>query len=137
MRAHKGFTLIELTCIVVAMLVLSGIALFVYGDVMESGDATLVDSVQGSLQTVISQASSRLDVNPTATPSANVVNVLRMSIPDTAAVTATGPTTYRLEMPRSARRAAYQVGANGAVRITGLSGFTHYSIDADGSIKKL
>lgn len=137
MRQHAGFTLIELTVIVVALLVLSAVSLIMYGDVMESGDATLVDSVQASLQSVVSQASARLDVNPTATPAANIVNVLRMEVPQRAVVNATGTTTYRLTMTHSGRRAAYRVNANGSISLTGLSGFTHYGIDADGSIKKL
>lgn len=136
MRASKGFTLIEMVVIMTIIAVLATFAAFTYSDIMEAGDAALVDSAQASLQSVVSQASARMDVNPTALAGNAVANAVRMNVPERAVITSGGGAVYGLNITNSGRTARYQVGANGDVVLIGLSGFSNYSISGDGTIYK-
>ncbi len=136
MRASKGFTLIEMAVAIMIVAVLATFAAFTYSDVLEAADASLVDAAQASIQAVVSQASARMDVNPTALPGNAVANAVRVNVPDRALVTSGGGAVYNLNINNTGRGARYQVGTNGDVVLISLSGFSNYTISANGTIYK-
>lgn len=139
----KGLTLIELAVTIMMVLILSGVSLVTFVDVLESGDATLVQSTQAVLQTTLTQAASRLDVNPLTLSQGtggfngqNVVNACRVSVPQRANLIWTGGVNYQLDIPGRGRSATYSVTNTGDVVVQGLDGFQKYVI-VNGVVQKI
>ncbi|MDX2086115.1 MAG: type II secretion system protein [Candidatus Melainabacteria bacterium] len=131
--ASSGMTLIELAVVIGIMTLLGGFAALSFFSMDETRDATMVESVQTSLQAVVTQASDRLEVAPASLNGANVINALN---PPPGAQVSGGGAAYSLSINGSSRGASYSVANNGDVRISNLNGFTHYVVSNHGTIQK-
>ncbi len=141
MKAEKGFTLIELAMTMMIVITLAGFAYFSYRDYREGADAVLVDSMQSSLQSIVSQASARTDTNATNLNAAAVVRAVRMDGTtggsENVELTTTGLAAYQVRIDPSNRTASYIVNPSGNVSLVNITGFTHFNISANGTIQKI
>ncbi|MBX2861215.1 MAG: type II secretion system GspH family protein [Vampirovibrio sp.] len=138
--AQNGFTIVELACVLVITAILATFAVATFSGMDETADASLVQSVQTSLQAVISQGSTRLDTAPTALNPANVINAVcsagNAGCGNQYTINSGGGAGYTVNFVQSGRGAVYDVNANGDVGINTLNGFSRFSIGANGTIVK-
>lgn len=133
MKRKGGFTLIELGVVIAVIAILATFLVVSLTGMDESRDAGMVQSVQASLQSVVTQASTRLDVPPSQLSPQNVINAVRINIPNQAVL----DNTYRLSFPQSGRGAQFAIANNGDVRITQLINFTSFTVNpTDGTLQK-
>ncbi len=141
MKAEKGFTLSELTVTLMVAAVLSSFAFFSFRDYREGADAELIDAMQASLQSIVSQASARTDTNAVNLDQNAVVRAVRsdgqLAGGERVEFTTTGAGVYRVVIGINNRSANYVVNPSGTVALTNLSGFSHFGISNNGTIKKL
>ncbi len=139
----KGFTLIELAMTIAVVAVLSAVGAITLGDLFEAGDASIVQSTQAVLQTTLTQAASRLDVNPLTLSQGtgtfngnNVVNACRISVPESATLVWQNGVNYQLNIPNSGRSANFTVTNTGDVVVQQLSGFQKFTV-VNGVVQKI
>jgi len=143
MRYQKGLTLIELAVTIIMVALLSAFSILTFTDMMETGDATLVQSTQAVLQTTLTQAANRLDVTPLTLSQGtggfngnNVVNACRLNVPQRATLSWLGGINYRVNIATQNRSANFLVTNTGDVVVQSISGFQKYTV-ANGVIKKI
>lgn len=127
MRKSSGFSLIELA-IVVAILVILGIVAAMSTDA-ESGDASMVRSVQGSMQAAIMSiaASTRANVmDSTVIDSAATVVLQSGDLAGMGATLTCGTTDCNLTLP-SGREADYEMDLVAGFALRSLTGFSRYT----------
>ena len=139
--SQRGFTLIEMAMVIAILAIVSAFAFISYNGTTETRDAAVVQSVQVTLQQVISQASGRYDINPTALDSADVVNAVEGYMIDTTGgnnivFAATGG-GYRMSITGSGRGGNYSVNSSGDVTLDSplIGSWEHYGVQ-NGIIKK-
>jgi prepilin-type N-terminal cleavage/methylation domain-containing protein len=134
LSSQSGFTLIEIAMVIAVVGILSAFAFVSFGNADESRDATMIQAVQGSLQSIVSQGAIRMDQRPDQLDSSAVLTALRSTLnqdTDTSGsirASASGG-TYNINIPQKNRSATFNVASNGDVQLTGLSNFTRYSVD--------
>jgi prepilin-type N-terminal cleavage/methylation domain-containing protein len=136
-KKARGYTLIEVAIVVGLMSIIASIGLIGFRVMMESRDATMVDSVQASLQTLVAQAADRVDLTPAqlmndATQRTRLLRALDNTIDNTVTVAAGGANNQiRMTIVQSNRGATYTVDASGnaVIGAGNLTGFSHYTLN--------
>lgn len=140
----KGYTLIELAMVIAIVGVLTAFGLVSFGNMDEQRDASMVQSVQASLQSIVSQGAARLDIRPADFQNAQLDAVLMAAQGLVARQAANNPVnitrsgrTFTLTIPSSGRGAQYAVDANGNVNLVpnSLQNFATYTVQ-NGVIQK-
>lgn len=135
--AQTGFTLIELALVLAVIGVLTAFAVLSFGSKQEYRDAAAVQSVQGSLQSIVSQGSIRMDQRPSDLDANSVLTALQMSLNQNASTSdgiraSVSGTTYTITIGKgaNARTASFQVDStSGDVQLTAINNFTMYVVD--------
>lgn len=104
----------------------------------ETQDASIVQSVQTDLQKTITEASHRQGIPPKTLLPANVINAVKMNIPFSARLHATGldQSPYELVFSSSGRRVVFFITPEGDVRIKGMLGHWTRFRSVNGVISK-
>lgn len=134
-QAMAGVTLIELSVVLVVLAIFTCFAILSFGNLDESRDATAVQTVQTSLQGMVTQAADRLDVDADTLNQNNIINAMQLPPSGNMSMTGSGGAQYVLTMPQGGRTATYQVEDDGDVVLLSLTGFTKYEVQ-DGVIQK-
>lgn len=124
------------TLTIVAMLLM--FAVVSYTGFQETQDASVVQSVHTALQSTVAQAAARQHVPAMSLGAQNVINAIKLNMPTSVTLRATGLSTTPFEMtfPASDRKAYFSIEPNGDVRIKGLAGnWTRFNA-ANGVIEK-
>jgi prepilin-type N-terminal cleavage/methylation domain-containing protein len=137
--ATKGFTLIELAMVIAVMAILSAFALVSFGNSGEKRDATMVQSAQASLQSIVSQGAVRMDTRPDQLPP----NAVLMAVQAIVGQSGTGNSgvlftnngsQYTMTINGSSRSATFDISSTGDVRLIGLNNFPNYTVDKSSAI---
>ncbi len=139
--SQAGFTMIEMAMVVAILAIVSAFAFISYNGTTESRDAAVVQSVQVTLQQVISQASGRYDLSPTALDTTDVVNAVNgyltnISGGNNVVFSATGG-GYRMSIAGSGRGGNYSINNRGDVTLNSplIGSWQHYGV-TNGIISK-
>lgn len=143
-RASLGFTLIELAMVILVIAILSAFALVSFGNTGETRDASMVQSAQASLQSLISQGAVRMDKKPYELDEQSVLTAIRASVGDISGsqnmgvtFTSNAPKQYTMTIGKSKRGATFEVTLTGDVKLKALNNFQHYKVDpGNGIIQK-
>jgi type II secretory pathway pseudopilin PulG len=143
-KARKGFTLLELAVIFMIVGLLATFAVISFGGTDEQRDASMVQSAQASLQTIVTQGSTRLDVTPKELRNTKsdairfaMQDMLGQSGSQSAGVEfETQGSDFVLTIKGSNRKAYFTITDTGDVELRDVSNFTLYKAQ-DGIIKKI
>jgi len=136
--ASRGISLVELAIAMAIISILAAYTVNALDGYIESSDARMVEETQATLQSIISQAASRLDVRPTDLQNGvtiggntfsptNVVNAASVNMNGVGTLAVSG-TQYVLTLRDNKRSARYAVAGNGDVRLVTIAGFSRYTI---------
>lgn len=131
----KGFSLVELAIVIVAIGIFAAFALANVRDIPEQSEATVIESVQRAVENTVTTAATHMDITPAGLmiqPNAmvNVITASRVNTTQGATLTVTGARTFRLSFDGSGRLANYSVNNCGEVcLIAPLTGFQRYQLD--------
>jgi type II secretory pathway pseudopilin PulG len=142
-KAVQGISLIEIGMVIAVLAIISAFAMVSFGNTGEVRDASMVQSAQASLQSIISQGAVRMDTKPYDLDAAMVLTAIRANIGERGTVnqgvtfTSPGPHSYTMTIRGSQRSATFDVSTTGDVRLRSpLNNFPHYQVDANGIIQK-
>ncbi|HEY9746449.1 MAG TPA: prepilin-type N-terminal cleavage/methylation domain-containing protein [Oculatellaceae cyanobacterium] len=143
--SKQGFSLVELTMVIAIVLILAAFAVVSFGNTDEVRDASMVQSAQASLQSLISQGAVRMDKKPydmakedaLAILTAIQANVGEGSGKDQGVkFSLAGDRQFGMTIGDK-RGAVFEVLQSGDVRLKSLSNFPNYMVDPNnGVIKK-
>lgn len=138
--SKPGYTIIELALVIMVLAVLAAFAVVSFGNTSETRDASMVQSAQASLQSIVSQGSVRMDVRPADLNSAAVLTAIKTTVGESntanrgVTFTAAGR-VYTMSIPGSKRKAVFEIDAQtGDVKLTGLTNFPNYKVDNTNAI---
>ena len=134
----RGYSLIELGLVIAIVAILAGFAITSFGNTGETRDASMVQSAQASLQSIVSQGSVRQDVKPVNLQPAAVITAIQSSFGQGQNVTFTssggaGGTQYTMTIQNN-RSATFQVTPTGDVSLIGINKFYHYQVDKSNAV---
>lgn len=139
--SKSGYTLIELALVIMVVAVLAAFAVVSFGNSSETRDASMVQSAQASLQSIVSQGSVRMDVRPADLNSAAVLTAIKSTVGESSSTANRGITftaagrVYTMTIASSKRKAVFEVDAQtGDVKLTGLTNFPNYKVDNTNAI---
>lgn len=142
-KASQGISVIEVAMVIGILAIISVFAVVSFGNTSEVRDASMVQSAQASLQSIISQGAVRMDVKPYDLNEAMVLTAIRANIGERGTTnrgvtfTSPGPHSYTMTIGTSQRSATFDVSTTGDVRLRSpLNNFPHYQVDANGIIQK-
>lgn len=125
--ASPGLTLVEVALCVVIIAVFVSFAVAALLNQDENGDATQVESIQASLQSIVIQAADRLNTSPVNVNRNSVLQVMPSN--NTVNLEATG-NGFQLRILESGRQAQYRVNNCGQVCVSSVTGFSKYTLRA-------
>lgn len=133
-----GFSFIKTGIILLIVGLLVSFATVSVSGLNESQDASVVQDVQIHLQKTITEASYRQGISAKTLAPANVVNAIKLYVPNSATLRTTGVESgpYELVFDQSGRRAIFFVTPEGDVRIKGLLGHWTRFRSVEGIISK-
>lgn len=143
-QGNRGFTIIEVAMVIAVIAILSAFALVSFGNTGETRDASMVQSAQASLQSLISQGAVRMDKKPYDLDEKSVLTAIKASAGDFNATQNRGVTfssnaskQYTMTIGSSKRSAVFEVSTTGDVKLKTLNNFQHYQVDqSNGIIQK-
>ncbi len=131
----KGFTLIELGVVIAIVAILAAFAAVSFSGKGEREAAVMVQSVQNTLQSIVTQGSARMDVNPAnlnhqailvaASATLNQQNGSNISL----AISGSN-FVLRILKPQF-RTATYEINNMGMVSLNDLTNFQNYQKDSN------
>jgi len=131
----RGYTMIELIIIIFVISILAAFSFASFGNSQETRDATMVQSAQAALQSVVSQGAARMDVPPSQLNSTSVLNALKASFNTNDAGTdnpvqfsVVGTNSFQMTIPKGGRSATFTIGNSGDVTLSNLNNFTIYQV---------
>ena len=140
-QGSRGFTIIELAMVIAVVAILSAFALVSFGNTGETRDASMVQSAQASLQSIISQGAVRMDKKPYDLDEKSVLTALKATIGELSATqnrgitfTSNAPKQYTMTIGSSRRSAVFEVSTTGDVKLKTLNNFQHYQVDQSNGI---
>lgn len=135
---NAGFTLIELVVVILTIALFSAVSMTAFKGLNERRDAEMVMSAQATLQAIVTQGATRLDIRPSDFNQQNFNSVLvaaRHALShrnDNSALTlSTSGRNFTLLIPSSDRGASFTVNTNGVVELVTLRKFSDYKVDSD------
>lgn len=143
--SRNGFTLIELAIAIAIIGLLAAFAFLSFGTAGEDRDAAMVQASQASLQTVVSQGATRLDVTPKVLRdqySAAILSAIQATVgqnnsQDAGVQFTQSSGQFTMTIPKSGRTATFTITDAGEVQLTNLSSkFTGYK-PVNGVIQKI
>ena len=142
--SRRGFTLVELAITIVIIALLAAFAVLSFGNTDEQRDASMVQSAQASLQTIVTQGSARMDVTPMdlrddysdAIKSAMQDALGESSSQNLGVVFDTQGSDFVLTITSTGRKAFFTITNTGDVELRDVSNFTLYDAE-NGIIKKI
>jgi prepilin-type N-terminal cleavage/methylation domain-containing protein len=145
-QCNRGFTLVEVALVIAVIAILAAFALVSFSNTGETRDASMVQSSQAALQSLISQGAARMDVKPSELDANMVLTAIRANVGEKqdgsssrgVTFTATSGATpqYTMIIASSQRSAVFEVSTTGDVKLKTLNNFQHYQVDQNGIIQK-
>lgn len=143
-KPAKGYTMVELAMIILIIGMLAAFGVVSMNGLGEQRDASMVQSAQASLQSIVSQGAARLDVTPKElrdNHSAQILLAIQSAIgqngSNNGGVTfANSGGTFTMTIDSSGRQASFSVSNSGDVNLVDLKKFTVYKVD-NGVIDKI
>jgi prepilin-type N-terminal cleavage/methylation domain-containing protein len=138
-RVQTGFTFVELALVIAVLAVLSTFAIASFANGDEIRDASMVQAAQGSLQSIVSQGSIRMDQRPDQLDSGAILTAFRTVLGQSSATSSSSVQAsvnggiYTVTIPARNRSATFQVASNGDVMLIGLNNFPSYTVDKSSS----
>jgi hypothetical protein len=135
-----GFNLVELTMIIFTISLLAAFAVVSFGNTSEQRDATMVQSAQASLQSIVSQGSVRMDTRPDQLPTSAVLMAVQSAVGENGGnnsgvhFTNNGGNQYTMTIDSSGRAATFDISTSGDVRLIGLNSFPNYTVDKNNAV---
>ena len=133
----KGYSITELAMILAIIAMLAAFGLVSMSGMGEQRDASMVQSAQASLQSIVSQGATRLDVSPKElrdNHSAQILLAIQSAVAETAGggggvtfVNSGGK--FTMTITSSGRQASFIISDNGDVNVKDLSKFSDYKVN--------
>src|SRR5262249_51816762 len=138
--ARAGYTLIEMAIVIAILGILAGFAIVSFGGSGETRDASMVQSAQASLQTLVSQGAVREDVRPDSLSSSAILTAIQANVNQIGSAdqgisfASPGAKQFTMTIKNSGRSATFDISSNGDVRLIGLNKFQNYQVDNSNAI---
>ncbi len=136
--------MIELAMIMIIIAMLAGFGIISWGNMAEQRDASMVQSAQASLQSIVSQGAARMDVSPQDLRdkySQQILLAIQAAVSDnqnsnSRVLFSSSGSNFTMTIQSSGRQASFAISNNGDVNLTQLSKFTVYKVN-NGVIEKI
>lgn len=140
-RKTDGFTLIEMAIVIAIIAILAAVAVPKMSSLSEDADAETVRAIVADVEMSINEGTNRgipyADLKATTGHLNDIVALAQEAFPDRVTITASGAGTIKAAITQSAaaRSATLTMQNDGSVKITAVSGFSHYTL-VSGDLKK-
>lgn len=136
---QSGFNMIELGLVMAILGILAAFAMVSFGNTGEKRDATMVQSAQASLQSIVSQGAVRMDTRPDQLSPSAVLMAVQATVGQSGSSNAgvhfsNSGNQYVMTIDNSRRSATFDIASNGDVRLIGLNNFPNYTVDRSNAI---
>lgn len=136
--------MVELAMIMVIIAMLAGFGVVSWGNLAEQRDASMVQSAQADLQSIVSQGSARMDVSPKDLRdkySQQILLAIQAAVSDnqnsnSRVLFTNSGGNFTMLIQSSGRQASFAITNSGDVNLTQLSNFTVYKVN-NGLIEKI
>ncbi len=138
-QKKAGFTLIEVAVVIALIAILAAVGMTAFQGMDEHRDAEMVMSAQATLQAIVTQGATRLDIRPSEFDDPEYRAVLvaaQHALGNDGAGTAKSAvrlsrsgSRYTLTIPSTKRGAVFTVNNNGVVELETANNFTSYRKD--------
>ncbi len=139
-QKNAGFTLIELAVVIALIAILGAVGMTAFQGLDEHRDAEMVMSVQATLQSIVTQGATRMDVRPSDFDDRDYAAVLIATQhalgnvgtgTNNSAVRLSGSgRSFNLTIPSTNRGAVFTINNNGVVELETANNFTSYQKDS-------
>ncbi|WP_303675010.1 prepilin-type N-terminal cleavage/methylation domain-containing protein [Vampirovibrio chlorellavorus] len=139
-QKNAGFSLIEVAVVIALIAILAAMGMTAFQGMDEHRDAEMVMSVQATLQSIVTQGATRMDIRPSDFNDQDYRAVLIATQhalgnigtgTNGSAVRLSGSgRSFSLTIPSSRRGAVFTVNNNGVVELETANNFTSYQKDS-------
>ena len=142
-QKKAGFTLIEVAVVIALIAILGAVGMTAFQGMDEHRDAEMVMSAQATLQAIVTQGATRLDIRPSDFKEKQYKSVLvaaQSALGNEGDGTAksavqltggSGVSSYTLTIPSAHnRKAFFSINNNGVVELDRLDNFDNYKLDS-------
>lgn len=140
-QKKAGFTIIEVAVVIALIAILGAVAMTAFQGMDEHRDAEMVMSVQSTLQAIVTQGATRLDIRPSEFDDNNYQAVLVATqsalgnvgdgTAESAVTLSRSGSRFTLTIPSTNRGAGFTVNNNGVVELETADNFTSYEKDRE------